>query len=126
MCPLVCPDGDALLQALFGDDTWMQLFPTQFQRAIPFSSFNVMDLHTVDDGVWQVSTIAYLQHRCIMCTEQTQHATSSLTGRLPHSLCSQLHLLTRAPLSSTVYACRYFTAGWPCSTCMDTAGTLKL
>ncbi|KAL0033440.1 hypothetical protein WJX77_009614 [Trebouxia sp. C0004] len=39
--------------AFFGDDTWMQLFPTQFQRAIPFSSFNVMDLHTVDDGVWQ-------------------------------------------------------------------------
>ncbi|KAA6426392.1 MAG: GPI ethanolamine phosphate transferase 3-like, partial [Trebouxia sp. A1-2] len=48
--------------AFFGDDTWMQLFPTQFQRAIPFPSFNVMDLHTVDDGVWQVSTIAYSEH----------------------------------------------------------------
>lgn len=62
MCPLVCADEDALLQAFFGDDTWMQLFPTQFQRAIPFPSFNVMDLHTVDDGVWQVSTIAYSEH----------------------------------------------------------------
>ena len=42
------------MQAFFGDDTWMQLFPSQFQQAVPFSSFNVMDLHTVDDGVWQV------------------------------------------------------------------------
>lgn len=33
----------------------MQLFPTQFHDAKPFSSFNVMDLETVDDGVWQVS-----------------------------------------------------------------------
>lgn len=35
----------------------MQLFPTQFHDAKPFSSFNVMDLDTVDDGVWQVSLI---------------------------------------------------------------------
>ncbi|CAM6100656.1 unnamed protein product [Calypogeia fissa] len=36
---------------MMGDDTWMQLFPTQFAEAYPFPSFNVKDLHTVDDGV---------------------------------------------------------------------------
>ena len=127
MCKLVSSDGEALLQAFFGDDTWMQLFPTQFQRAIPFSSFNVMDLHTVDDGVWQVSTIVYSEHRCIMCTEQTQHATSSLKGRLHTASVPSCTYSTRtcAPLSPTVSACRYFTAGGPCSTCKDTAGTLE-
>ncbi len=68
MCKLSGSDGDTLLQAFFGDDTWMQLFPTQFQHAIPFSSFNVMDLHTVDDGVWQVSTVACSEHRCNVYT----------------------------------------------------------
>ena len=37
-----------------GDDTWMQLFPAQFAAASPFPSFNVQDLDTVDNGVWQV------------------------------------------------------------------------
>ncbi|KAK9829047.1 hypothetical protein WJX72_003633 [[Myrmecia] bisecta] len=36
-----------------GDDTWMQLFPSQFDVAQPYPSFNVQDLHTVDDGVWK-------------------------------------------------------------------------
>ncbi|KAL3691933.1 hypothetical protein R1sor_005584 [Riccia sorocarpa] len=36
---------------MMGDDTWLQLFPTQFSKAYPFPSFNVKDLHTVDDGV---------------------------------------------------------------------------
>ncbi len=40
--------------AFAGDDTWMQLFPRQFHDAAPYPSFNVQDLHTVDDGVWQV------------------------------------------------------------------------
>lgn len=40
--------------AFVGDDTWMQLFPTQFASALPFPSFNVQDLDTVDNGVWQV------------------------------------------------------------------------
>lgn len=34
-----------------GDDTWTALFPTQFHRRYPFPSFDVKDLHTVDDGV---------------------------------------------------------------------------
>ena len=38
--------------ALLGDDTWLQLFPpSAFAVAHPFPSFNVADLHTVDDGV---------------------------------------------------------------------------
>ena len=41
--------------AFVGDDTWMQLFPTQFAgMARPYPSFNVHDLDTVDNGVWQV------------------------------------------------------------------------
>lgn len=34
-----------------GDDTWLALYPSQFKRAFPFPSFNVKDLHTVDNGV---------------------------------------------------------------------------
>lgn len=34
-----------------GDDTWMNLFPTSFAHAHPYDSFNVEDLHTVDNGV---------------------------------------------------------------------------
>ena len=34
-----------------GDDTWGSLFPDSFHKSFPFPSFNVMDLHTVDNGV---------------------------------------------------------------------------
>lgn len=34
-----------------GDDTWESLFPKKFHRSLPFPSFNVKDLHTVDDGI---------------------------------------------------------------------------
>jgi GPI ethanolamine phosphate transferase 3 subunit O len=34
-----------------GDDTWEALFPGQFARSYPYDSFNVKDLHTVDNGV---------------------------------------------------------------------------
>ena len=37
-----------------GDDTWMQMMPDAFDQAFPYPSFNVKDLHTVDDGVWEV------------------------------------------------------------------------
>lgn len=37
--------------AFVGDDTWARLFPTQFNVSFPYPSFNVKDLHTVDDGV---------------------------------------------------------------------------
>lgn len=36
-----------------GDDTWESLFPKRFHRSLPFPSFNVKDLHTVDDGILQ-------------------------------------------------------------------------
>lgn len=34
-----------------GDDTWRDLFPGAFSQAFFFSSFNVRDLHTVDNGI---------------------------------------------------------------------------
>jgi phosphatidylinositol glycan class O len=36
-----------------GDDTWMSVFPTSFEpnKTFPYDSFNVEDLHTVDEGV---------------------------------------------------------------------------
>ena len=39
--------------AFMGDDTWMTVFPTSFDPNMthPFDSFNVEDLHTVDEGV---------------------------------------------------------------------------
>ncbi|KAL1915662.1 uncharacterized protein VTP21DRAFT_6421 [Calcarisporiella thermophila] len=39
--------------AFMGDDTWVKLFPHSFAEnfTFPFDSFNVNDLHTVDNGV---------------------------------------------------------------------------
>ncbi|XP_077319272.1 GPI ethanolamine phosphate transferase 3, catalytic subunit isoform X1 [Lithobates pipiens] len=36
-----------------GDDTWDGLFPKKFYKSYFFSSFNVKDLHMVDDGILQ-------------------------------------------------------------------------
>jgi phosphatidylinositol glycan class O len=55
-------DEDNLIEQLFkqgkkiafmGDDTWVSLFPDQLEtnRTHAFPSFNVWDLHTVDDGI---------------------------------------------------------------------------
>ncbi|KAJ3099456.1 mannose-ethanolamine phosphotransferase gpi13 [Phlyctochytrium planicorne] len=33
-----------------GDDTWVGLYPTQMNKSYPYPSFNVQDLHTVDNG----------------------------------------------------------------------------
>ena len=33
-----------------GDDTWESMYP-DFYKSFPFESFNVKDLHTVDEGV---------------------------------------------------------------------------
>ncbi|XP_050208690.1 uncharacterized protein LOC126659389 isoform X2 [Mercurialis annua] len=35
---------------MMGDDTWVQLFPHHFNKSFPYPSFNVKDLHTVDNG----------------------------------------------------------------------------
>lgn len=56
----------------------MQLFPTQFHDAKPFSSFNVMDLDTVDDGVWQVSLIKTPYSSCLHSRQQ-----ASLCKKIP-------------------------------------------
>eukprot|EP00211_Chloroparvula_japonica_P000772 CAMPEP_0119128030 /NCGR_PEP_ID=MMETSP1310-20130426/6341_1 /TAXON_ID=464262 /ORGANISM="Genus nov. species nov., Strain RCC2339" /LENGTH=1065 /DNA_ID=CAMNT_0007118327 /DNA_START=234 /DNA_END=3427 /DNA_ORIENTATION=- len=60
---------DALRRAgkrvwFFGDDTWTGLFPGDFDCAFAFPSFDVKDLHSVDNGV--------------LC-----HAIPELTGRAP-------------------------------------------
>ena len=34
-----------------GDDTWNSLFPNRFTKSYHYPSFNVKDLHTVDNGV---------------------------------------------------------------------------
>ncbi|XP_024925039.3 uncharacterized protein LOC107405909 isoform X2 [Ziziphus jujuba] len=36
--------------SMMGDDTWMQLFPNHFNISYAYPSFNVKDLHTVDNG----------------------------------------------------------------------------
>ena len=36
--------------AFVGDDTWIDLFPTQFDDSNPYPSFNTRDLDSVDDG----------------------------------------------------------------------------
>ncbi|GFO44729.1 GPI ethanolamine phosphate transferase 3-like [Plakobranchus ocellatus] len=41
----------------FGDDTWMSLFPNRFHKHFGFPSFDVKDLHTVDNGI--ISHIYY-------------------------------------------------------------------
>ena len=37
--------------AFMGDDTWVNLFPNSFTHTHPYDSFNVEDLHSVDNGV---------------------------------------------------------------------------
>lgn len=51
MYEFVLPVGKRLV--FMGDDTWENLFPKKFQRSLPFPSFNVKDLHTVDNGILQ-------------------------------------------------------------------------
>lgn len=34
-----------------GDSTWTGLYPTQFDDPHPFPCYNIMDLHSVDDGI---------------------------------------------------------------------------
>ncbi|KAK6907186.1 phosphatidylinositol glycan, class O [Kwoniella mangroviensis CBS 8886] len=43
-----------------GDDTWVNLFPDSFNLSHPYDSFNVEDLHTVDEGVIE-NIFPYLQ-----------------------------------------------------------------
>jgi len=42
-------DGRSFM-AFVGDDTWVDLFPNQFDESHPFPSFNTRDLDTVDNG----------------------------------------------------------------------------
>ncbi|ETE60981.1 hypothetical protein L345_13271, partial [Ophiophagus hannah] len=54
LLPYAVPVSGAGRKVVFmGDDTWEGLFPQAFHRAHFFPSFNVKDLHTVDDGILQ-------------------------------------------------------------------------
>lgn len=61
------PYAATCVQVFMGDDTWMQLAKDAFVEAHPYPSFDVHDLHTVDDGVWEVSS----------CTGSRCHAVYS-------------------------------------------------
>lgn len=52
-CVKVLPSLSGKKVVFMGDDTWDGLFPQAFYRAYFFPSFNVKDLHTVDDGILQ-------------------------------------------------------------------------
>jgi len=54
MPPHTTPTRPGKRMAFVGDDTWQQLSPGAFEWSWPYPSFNVKDLHSVDDGVWQV------------------------------------------------------------------------
>lgn len=59
-----------------GDDTWMQIAPWAFAAgAHPFPSFNVLDLHTVDQGVMQVSA-----HTAAQGSATEQHCMAAGSG----------------------------------------------
>jgi predicted AlkP superfamily pyrophosphatase or phosphodiesterase len=49
LTPPLVPAGRRIV--FMGDDTWKDLFPGAFSQAFFFSSFNVRDLHTVDNGI---------------------------------------------------------------------------
>ncbi|KAF8174560.1 phosphoethanolamine N-methyltransferase [Pholiota molesta] len=57
--------------AFMGDDTWMSVFPDTFERNMthPYDSFNVEDLHTVDEGV--------ITHLFPLLEDASKHSTSS-------------------------------------------------
>lgn len=57
-----------------GDDTWENLFPKKFHRSLPFPSFNVKDLHTVDSGILQhlYTTSMYLLHVILLYYDPKQ------------------------------------------------------
>ena len=49
--------------AFMGDDTWLSLFPTTLDETYPYPSFNVKDLHTVDNGCIQHLLPTLTRHR---------------------------------------------------------------
>ena len=56
VCSYTCAAAPLLatcVQAFMGDATWQQLWPSQWAWSRPYPCFNVRDLDTVDDGVWE-------------------------------------------------------------------------
>lgn len=69
-----------------GDDTWENLFPKKFHRSLPFPSFNVKDLHTVDNGILQhlyttsMCSPLYFCSPLILCSRLTSLRLSLAVG----------------------------------------------
>lgn len=55
-----------------GDDTWMSLYPQLFHQAAPMPSFNVKDLHTVDQGCHDMLNRALNVNITLHCQAQCQ------------------------------------------------------
>ena len=62
-----------------GDDTWEKLFPPalHFTRSTPFPSFNVKDLHTVDDGCVHKLTGRHERPEAVAAMEMGKEAAST-------------------------------------------------
>jgi hypothetical protein len=94
---------------VMGDDTWMQMVPWAFEAgAHPYPSFNVMDLDTVDNGVWQVWTSFFSKIHPLVCPLSLKKQEGLVRGTrhslyLPPVVCCSTCRLTwgRTPLSGT-------------------------
>ena len=60
---------------LLGDDTWLQMFPTSFERHYEYPSFNAKDLHTVDNGV-----IEHLVPELLRCQRRSAATNTTTTN----------------------------------------------
>ena len=79
--------------AFMGDATWDSLYPKQFDTSLPFPCYNILDLHTVDDGIndhllplvknhtaWDVIVTHYLG------VDHTGHAHGVQSGAMAEKL----------------------------------------
>jgi hypothetical protein len=85
------------LQVMMGDDTWMQLAQHAFAEAYPYPSFNVHDLHTVDDGVWEVrlhrQCYGHIEQGTLVCSNPQRIGVFIQTKQPPLSPLHMFHTL---------------------------------
>eukprot|EP00798_Chlamydomonas_sp_ICE-L_P004124 gene4124-14232_t len=90
-------------QAVLGDDTWMQMMPDEdaYCFARPYASFNVNDLHTVDDGLTVLAVAATTSTTSSSCSRHflsTMLAVADCVGRSCHHLHYQLVMFSPLPI----------------------------
>ena len=61
--------------AFVGDDTWIDIFPSQFDYSFPYPSFNTRDLDTVDNGCF--SHLPYMLQNLRSGNTEIKNQTSS-------------------------------------------------